>query len=192
MANYILCYNTGSGVIERVVNMDVIPFDKCGVSPYENKVSASSDEPVSYYLGSKRFSGSAEQLYNGTGTLVDIDELKWSINGQQISSSMDVSIPSDTSFNLQLEVIDGQTNSKSTLSGDGFNTQISVRPIWFINSVIGPDDEDEVDRYDKSDANIEYQSFTNGEVTRSVDLSSDGNRVYLFRGNNINCNLIKD
>ena len=105
---------------------------------------------------------------------------------------MDVSIPSDTSFNVQLEVIDGQTNSKSTLSGDGFNTQISVRPIWFIKSVIGPDDEGEVERYDKSDANIEYQSFTNGEVTRSVDLSSDGNRVYLFRGNNINCNLIKD
>lgn len=192
MANYILCYDTGSGVIERVVNMDYIPFDKCGVSPYENKVSASSDEPVSYYLGSKRFSGSAEQLYNGTGTLVDVDELKWSINGQQISSSMDVSIPSDTSFNLQLEVIDGQTNSKSTLSGDGFNTQISVRPIWFINSAIAPDDEDEVDRYDKSDASIEYQPFTNGEVTRSVDLSSDSNRVYLFRGNNINCNLIKD
>tara|TARA_B100002019_G_scaffold216703_1_gene189352 strand:+ start:1328 stop:1906 length:579 start_codon:yes stop_codon:yes gene_type:complete len=192
MGNYILCYDTGSGVIERVVNMDIIPFDKCGVSPYENKVSASSDETVAYYLGSKRFSGSAEQLYNGTGTLVDIDEIKWSINGQQISSSMDVSIPSDTSFNLQLEVIDGQTNSKSTLSGDGFNAQISVKPIWFINSVIGPDDEDEVDRYDKLDANIRYQSFTNGEVTRSVDLSSDGNRVYLFRGNNINCNLIKD
>ena len=41
MANYILCYHTGSGVIQRVVNADVVNFEKCGLSDKETKIQIS-------------------------------------------------------------------------------------------------------------------------------------------------------
>ena len=106
MANYILCYHTGSGVIQRVVNADVVSFEKCGLSDKETKILVSgSSENVGYYLG-RRYSGSADELANGNGTMVLQDSFEWSINGLVLSSSMDVSIPSDSAFNLELKILD--------------------------------------------------------------------------------------
>ena len=192
MANYILCYHTGSGVIQRVVNADVVNFEKCGLSDKETKIQISdSSENVGYYLG-RRYSGSADDLANGNGTMVLQDSFEWSINGLVLSSSMDVSIPSDSPFNLELKVLDGQTNEKSNISGDGSTDYVSVKPIWHIESLIAPDDEESLASYDIPNANMEYQPYTNGEATQSVDLTSDSNRLYLLRTSNVSVNLIKD
>ena len=133
-----------------------------------------------------------DDLANGNGTMVLQDSFEWSINGLVLSSSMDVSIPSDSPFNLELKVLDGQTNEKSNISGDGSTDYVSVRPIWHIESLIAPDDEDLLASYDIPNANMEYQPYTNGEATQSVDLTSDSNRLYLLRTNNVSVNLIKD
>jgi len=191
MGNFILCYHTGSGIIDRVVNADLISFEKCKLSPNETKLMATGSNP-SQFLG-KRYSGSLQQLANGSGSLVDLDEIKWYVNGQQVSQSMDVSIPSNSSFNLSLEVIDGKTNSKATsLSADGVSRAVSSRPYWIISSAIAPNDESDVFRYDSITSSLDYQPFTNGEATCSVDLTSDNNRVYFLRTGALACNLIKE
>ena len=194
MANFILCYNTGSGVINRVVNGDALAWDSCKASMGENKVSCSTDSSSAFFLGSKRFSGSISDMCNGVGlTLANIDLAKWYVNGQQISSSMDVSIPGDTSFNLGFEILNGDSNEKVSLSGDGLDlTSITYIPRWSITSAIMPDDEGDLYAHNSVTASLRYEPFTNGEATRSVNLSSDSNRVYLFRSNAVACNLIKD
>jgi hypothetical protein len=196
MGNYILCYNTGSGIIHRVVNADAIPFASCGTSVGENKVSASSDNDPVYYTD-RRFSGSLAQLANGTGTLMEKEETKWYINGVQLSESMDVSVASSTPFNLNMEVVDGSTDSKvSTLSYDGLSKTSPIQPVWMVESVVAPDDYDSVVSYKSVTSSLYFQPYTNGEATMSIDLSTDSNRVYALRtmggGNGFACNLIKD
>ena len=92
----------------------------------------------------------------------------------------------------ELKVLDGQTNEKSNISGDGSTDYVSVKPIWHIESLIAPDDEESLASYDIPNANMEYQPYTNGEATQSVDLTSDSNRLYLLRTSNVSVNLIKD
>ena len=194
MQNLILCYHTGSGNIQRIVNGDVIKYDICGLSEAEAKVQISSSENNRYFF-SRRFSGSAEQLASGSvdsSSLVLQDYSQWSINGLQLSSSMDVSIPAGSPFNLELKVLDGETNQKTTLSGNGIKDRFTVEPRWHIESLIAPDDEDEVASYDFTNADLDYQPFTNGEATESIDLTSDNNRLYLLRTGDLNVNLIKD
>ena len=194
MQNLILCYHTGSGNIQRIVNGDVIKYDICGLSEAEAKVQVSSSENNRYFF-SRRFSGSAEQLASGSvdsSSLVLQDYSQWSINGLQLSSSMDVSIPAGSSFNLELKVLDGETNQKTTSSGNGTKDRFTVEPRWHIESLIAPDDEDEVASYDFTNPNLDYQPFTNGEATESIDLTSDNNRLYLLRTGDLNVNLIKD
>ena len=192
MANYILCYHTGSGIIQRVVNGDKISFENCGLSEAENKISASSVSESGYFF-TQRMSGSLDQIASGSGTLVDIDEMKWTINGALLSSSMDVSVSSDSAFELCLQVIDGQTNETATnLTGDGSNMGISVQPRWIIESLVQPDQEESVAAYNSATSSLVYQPFTNGEATCSVDLSSDSNRIYSLRTGTVACNIIKD
>ena len=194
MQNLILCYHTGSGNIQRIVNGDVIKYDICGLSEAEAKVQVSSSENNRYFF-SRRFSGSAEQLASGSvdsSSLVLQDYSQWSINGLQLSSSMDVSIPAGSPFNLELKVLDGETGQKTTSSGNGIKDRFTVEPRWHIESLIAPDDEDEVASYDFTNADLDYQPFTNGEATESIDLTSDNNRLYLLRTGDLNVNLIKD
>jgi len=194
MQNLILCYHTGSGNIQRIVNADIIKYENCGLSEAEAKVQISSSENNRYFF-SRRFSGSAEQLASASvdsSSLVLQDYSQWSINGLLLSSSMDVSIPADSSFNLELTVLDGETGQKTTLSGNGIQDQFTVEPRWHIESLIAPDDEEEIASYDFTNAELDYQPFTNGEATESIDLTSDNNRLYLLRTGELNVNLIKD
>ena len=194
MANFILCYNTGSGVINRVVNGDALGWDKCKASMGENKVSCSTDSSSAFFLGSKRFSGSISDMSNGVGlTLANVDYAKWYVNGQQISSSMDVSVPGDTSFNLSFQILNGDTDEKVSLNGDGVDlTNLTYTPRWSITSAVQPDDEEDFYAHNSVTSSLRYEPYTNGVATRSIDLSSDSNRVYLFRSNAVACNLIKD
>ena len=105
---------------------------------------------------------------------------------------MDVSIPAGSPFNLELKVLDGETGQKTTSSGNGIKDRFTVEPRWHIESLIAPDDEDEVASYDFTNADLDYQPFTNGEATESIDLTSDNNRLYLLRTGDLNVNLIKD